>query len=517
MVLFVLYYFKKEGYIVSEKIIESLSGFVEEVGKLTANAELYFRGENRHFDLRIPSIYRVSPGTIAQRSKEYYARLFSESEEIKFDGLSPFKRLSELQHFGGLTRFLDITQNSLVALYFAVEKTDEDGFVFVYRNSELKTDEGDTAYLKAAIHFIETKIVSDFIRSGDSISDDVSDQNTIFIEKLMTVDSQNGKVFNKLNKIRDDLMSAQIIVASKSNSRIAHQQGAFIAPAFEYDEEYSDQLKRITESINKLSFKDDVTKDPIIFRITQKSKNSILKGLAKLGINAGTVYPDIQHQSDNLIKVLTNYKIDSSQVDKLEPNIEDKINKAITDKGLLVSNISFLGEESIDSETLKIRKFISVFHTKQVYMIEQKDEYFAGIRADHFVVEVGFSENSIEDSDNTGDINDEKKYALITANHKGERRISIVDLYPKVSNSKQDMLITSLSESGNFSTTHSIIGQLSKFNQFTNEQVEILANILKENSQVNLVVGDRDVKVFYKKIFEDNTEHDYMPILNELI
>lgn len=86
-----------------------------------------------------------------------------------------------------MTRFLDITQNSLVALYFAVEKTDEDGFVFVYRNSELKTDEGDTdtAYLKAAIHFIETKIVSDFIKSGESISDDVSDQDTIFIEKLM--------------------------------------------------------------------------------------------------------------------------------------------------------------------------------------------------------------------------------------------------------------------------------------------------------------------------------------------
>lgn len=86
MVLFVLYYFKKEEYIVSEKIIESLSGFVEEVGKLNANAELYFRGENRHFDLRIPSIYRVSPGTIAQRSKEYYARFFLKVKKLNLMG-----------------------------------------------------------------------------------------------------------------------------------------------------------------------------------------------------------------------------------------------------------------------------------------------------------------------------------------------------------------------------------------------------------------------------------------------
>lgn len=108
----------------SERVITSLDNFVEQIGKLDYNSELYYRDENRHFDLRIPSIYRVSPGTIAERSKEYYARLFSESEEIKLDGLTPFKKLSELQHFGGLTRFLDITKNSLVALYFAVEKAD---------------------------------------------------------------------------------------------------------------------------------------------------------------------------------------------------------------------------------------------------------------------------------------------------------------------------------------------------------------------------------------------------------
>lgn len=492
----------------TEIIIESLSDFVQKVGDLKPNAELYFRGENRHFDLRMPSIYRFTPGTIAQRSKEYYARLFSESEEIPFDELSPFKRLSELQHFGGLTRFLDITHNSLIALYFAVEKIDEDGFVFVYINSELKTDDGDTAYLKAAVHFIDTKIVTNFIENAGSNSNDHSDQNSLFIEKLMTVYPQNGRVFNKIEKIKKDLSSAQIIIASKSNSRIAHQQGAFIAPAFEQDQDYDSMLQTINQSINALSLTDDNSDEPIIFRIKKESKNSILKGLAKLGINAGTVYPDIQHQSDNLIKVLTNYKINSAQVDKIEPNIEDRLNTAITNNGLLFSKLSFVNDAPTSTMTTEIRKFISTFHTQQVFMIEKKDDYLADIRANHFVVEIGNSENLIDKNISNVDFNDDTKYALITANHKGERLMSIVDLHPKIIISKLDNLIDSLSESGNFSTTHSIIAQLSNFNDFTNKQVERLAQILIENTQVNWLAGDGDVTAFYKKIFTNYSGAD---------
>ena len=57
---------------------------------------------------------------------------------------------------------------------------------------------------------------------------------------------------------------------------------------------------------------------------------------------------------------------------------------------------------------------LTVFHAKEVFMIEKDDDYFCGIRADHFVVEVGFSEQR------------PGKIYLITANHKGNRCVTMI-------------------------------------------------------------------------------------------
>ncbi|WP_188353573.1 FRG domain-containing protein [Leuconostoc pseudomesenteroides] len=490
----------------SERVITSLDGFVEQIGKLNYNSELYYRGENRHFELRIPSIYRVYPGTIAERSKEYYARLFSESEEIKLDGLTPFKKLSELQHFGGLTRFLDITKNSLVALYFAVEKADEDGYVFVYRNSTLKTDEGDTAYLKAAVHFVDTDIVHGFIHDEDTGSENDS-PTSLFIEKIVSADYKSGRIFNKYAQIRADLTSAQIIMASKSNSRIAHQQGAFIAPAFETKKNYDEMIQDINESINKLSLTEGV-EDQIVFKIKKESKNEILKGLTNLGINAGTVYPDIQHQSDNLVKYLTNYTNNSAGIEKNEPNIEEKINTAVNGGGGIIS--AFAPLSTTDGEEAEnYQKFMAEFEPNQVFIIEKEDDYFAGIRGKKFVIELGTKITE----DETG-LTAQNNYALISGKQAGEHLVSVINLNPNKSISALDGLISALEQSGNFATTHSIIRKLSNIHvsDFSNEQIELLAKILNQNSQVNWIITDEDVSEFYLDILsEDNytgTDHD---------
>lgn len=490
----------------SERVITSLDGFVEQIGKLNYNSELYYRGENRHFELRIPSIYRVYPGTIAERSKEYYARLFSESEEIKLDGLTAFKKLSELQHFGGLTRFLDITKNSLVALYFAVEKADEDGYVFVYRNSTLKTDEGDTAYLKAAVHFVDTDIVHGFIHDEDNESENDS-PTSLFMEKLVSADYKSGRIFNKYAQIRADLTSAQIIMASKSNSRIAHQQGAFIAPAFETKKNYDEMIQDINESINKLSLTEG-SEDQIVFKIKKESKNEILKGLTNLGINAGTVYPDIQHQSDNLVKYLTNYTNNSSSIEKNEPNIEEKINTAVNGGGVIIS--AFAPLSTTDGEEAEnYQKFMAEFEPNQVFIIEKEDDYFAGIRGNKFVIQLGTKITE----DETG-LTAQNNYALISGKQAGEHLVSVINLNPNKSISALDGLISALEQSGNFATTHSIIRKLSNIHvsDFSNEQIELLAKILNQNSQVNWIITDEDVSKFYLDILsEDNytgTNHD---------
>ncbi|HAQ0870665.1 TPA: hypothetical protein IW675_003063, partial [Enterococcus faecium] len=63
----------------------------------------------------------------------------------------------------------------------------------------------------------------------------------------------------------------------------------------------------------------------------------------------------------------------------------------------------------------KIFNFLKGFHTKDSTIVTRDDDYFVGLRANHFVVEVGYSEQPYD-----GD-GEEQRYAIITANHKGSR------------------------------------------------------------------------------------------------
>lgn len=58
------------------------------------------------------------------------------------------------------------------------------------------------------------------------------------------------------------------------------------------------------------------------------------------------------------------------------------------------------------------------FHVQKVFMVEKDDEYLAGIRANHFVIEEGWTE--IKGYEN--------KIVVITGNHKGSRMTTIVEI-----------------------------------------------------------------------------------------
>jgi hypothetical protein len=64
---------------------------------------------------------------------------------------------------------------------------------------------------------------------------------------------------------------------------------------------------------------------------------------------------------------------------------------------------------------------------------------------------------------------------------------------------EKDQLIRELSESPNFSTTHEIIKRLSKFINFSEEQIRKIGTEALANSQVAWIAKDPDVKRFYEK------------------
>ena len=63
-------------------------------------------------------------------------------------------------------------------------------------------------------------------------------------------------------------------------------------------------------------------------------------------------------------------------------------------------------------------------------------------------------------------------------------------------------LIDALESSGNFKNTHNIIKKLSKYENWQDDEIIDLLSIGFHNSQVRYILGDQDIKVFYKKILE---------------
>ncbi|MCI8589676.1 MAG: haloacid dehalogenase-like hydrolase [Clostridiales bacterium] len=74
-------------------------------------------------------------------------------------------------------------------------------------------------------------------------------------------------------------------------------------------------------------------------------------------------------------------------------------------------------------------------------------------------------------------------------------------LSSKEEQKKRDLIIA-LENSGNFAATHSIIGELCRYQSWSDTEQETLFDIAIQNSQVFCILGDSDVKQFYKQLLD---------------
>jgi len=121
-------------------IIGSLNDFLNEIKRIQASLKVdegnitrpfYYRGQNKVFDELKPSIGRLGCSLL-----DYENDMISEFKRLKpneFISLkNDFDMIAKMQHYGLKTRLLDITENPLIALFFACQDSNDDnGEVFI--------------------------------------------------------------------------------------------------------------------------------------------------------------------------------------------------------------------------------------------------------------------------------------------------------------------------------------------------------------------------------------------------
>lgn len=327
----------------SEIVIKKKTSTIVDLVLNSLNSEkkrLFFRGQQGWYPTMVPNLYRNEQLTM-KGSEYYYRSLMSEIGRDDYtSGPSLVRLLAELQHYGAKTRMLDVTSNLLVALYFAVEKLEnreeEDGFVFVYspRDEQEKFDTGHTIAIKAAMNFMEQGLINAFFETcslldsyGDSFTTQglmedskISDSGKVRINLFMKQINQQARVREKLEyplKIYRDLKTAHLVIPSKSTDRIRQQQGFFIFPSFvnTKGKTFDDVKREISYSVEEMSYAleyEEYDKDTkarklsraSVIRIPHNYKKDIRRELERLGVTGGTVYPDIEHNSESLLERL---------------------------------------------------------------------------------------------------------------------------------------------------------------------------------------------------------------------
>ncbi|PTO76984.1 FRG domain-containing protein [Vibrio splendidus] len=262
---------------------------------------IFYRGHGDKVYGLTPSIYRKEEW-INNEHKMIQELLIRCPKD--FDGKqSSFEKLVKMQHYDLPTRLLDITENPLVALYFACSSqldSDKDGELIFFKipKKDIKYFDSDTVSVVSNIAWLKSNFSLPHRFSADSKS--FHNEENEHADVLMHCIRQEKPHFRE--RVNPQHMQSVVCVKPKlDNQRIIRQDGAFLLFGINEEKSVSASIKPewvLRPSGNR-------------YIIKAKDKPEINKQLASLGISKAKLFPEIdmvsQFIKDDLGLQIENY------------------------------------------------------------------------------------------------------------------------------------------------------------------------------------------------------------------
>lgn len=304
----------------------------------------FYRGHSDYTFKLEPSIYRNN-GLIDNEDKIFREIILRCPDDFQ-DSTVTFQKLVKMQHYSLPTRLLDITENSLTALFFACQDSNTDGEVIIFKihKNDIKYFDSDTVSILSNV----SKLSSSF-KIEQNESNDITEFNKQDNIKLLLHEIQQEKHFFSpvINPIH--LQSVLCVKPKLDNQRIIRQEGAFFLFGIE----------NIKESCANFPIEKIYYPNSSRLIINSSKKEIILKQLKRLGINNSSIFPEI----DNIAKdIKETYEEVTVKVFNNNLNITNKDERIKRDK-LIQSIRQTQMEEAKLAEKLALNKLEKVLGT----------------------------------------------------------------------------------------------------------------------------------------------------------
>lgn len=234
----------------------------------------YYRGHSNVDYVLVPYIYREKE--LITNENRIFKDIIAQNPSDFKGCASTFEKLVKMQHYSVPTRLLDITTNPLVALYFACLDDEKDGklFRFEIKTSEIKYYDSDAVSVVSNIAKRPIEFGIEDIRDEDCKVFNTSDEILYLLHEIKAEKPHFHDVIDS-----KDIERVFCVKPLMDNPRIIRQSGAFFLFGI-------DGIKEKPAAL-KYNYK--------TYTIRKEYKKNIRRQLEALGIDEGTLFPEIEH------------------------------------------------------------------------------------------------------------------------------------------------------------------------------------------------------------------------------